>query len=49
MCQYCNEAVDTSQTYVVQDGNPVHLVCWLTVYRCQLEEVLREIRDRERR
>ena len=49
MCPYCQEAVDTSQTYVVQAGKPVHLVCWMTVYRCQLEQALQEIRERERR
>jgi len=49
MCHYCSEAVDTSQTYVVQENKLVHLVCWITVYWCQLEDVLREIRKRERR
>jgi hypothetical protein len=49
MCPYCQEAIDTSQTYIMQAGKSVHLVCWMTVYRCQLEQALQEIRARERR
>jgi hypothetical protein len=33
----------------MQGGEPVHLVCWMTVYRCQLEHVFPDIRELERR
>ena len=46
-CFYCCESLEDTATHVTMNGKYSHIMCWVTVYRCQLEEVLQYIAERE--
>jgi hypothetical protein len=46
-CLYCRESIEDTATHVTMNGKYAHITCCVTVYRCQLEEVLQYIAERE--